>query len=206
MEQLNYFFRRFEAEAAVTIIPEPVIDGQLQGITDSQPLNPLPADVRRSFRNINVQKVAGPGGVPGRALRDCATELAEVFANIFNVSLQQCSVPTCLKSSIIVPIPKQTGVLSFNDYSGSNSCSHEVFWEIGAKAHIKAGLPSTLDSCQYTYRNNRSTDDAIPLLSIRYCTFWNNREHMPGCCLWTIVLLLILFYIASCFWKCLPWA
>lgn len=40
-------------------------------------------------------------------LKDCAEELKDVFADNFNISLSQSVVPTCLKSIIIVPSPKE---------------------------------------------------------------------------------------------------
>ncbi|KAI3368380.1 hypothetical protein L3Q82_008081 [Scortum barcoo] len=58
----------------------------------------------------------GPDGIPGRALKVCADQLADVFADIFNMSLLQSVVPTCFKETIIVPVPKKTKILSLNDY------------------------------------------------------------------------------------------
>ncbi|KAI3354708.1 hypothetical protein L3Q82_019203, partial [Scortum barcoo] len=55
-------------------------------------------------------------GIPGRALKVCADQLADVFADILNMSLPQSVVPTCFKETIIVPIPKKTKILSLNDY------------------------------------------------------------------------------------------
>ncbi|KAI3364132.1 hypothetical protein L3Q82_010949, partial [Scortum barcoo] len=46
----------------------------------------------------------------------CADQLADVFADIFNMSLLQSVVPTCFKETIIVPVPKKTKILSLNDY------------------------------------------------------------------------------------------
>ncbi|KAI3353516.1 hypothetical protein L3Q82_020034 [Scortum barcoo] len=57
----------------------------------------------------------GPDGIPGRALKVCADQLADVFADIFNMSLLQSVVPTCFKETIIVPVPKKTKILSLND-------------------------------------------------------------------------------------------
>ncbi|KAI3364573.1 hypothetical protein L3Q82_011361 [Scortum barcoo] len=58
----------------------------------------------------------GPDGIPGRALKVCADQLADVFADIFNLSLLQSVVPTCFKETIIVPVHKKTKILSLNDY------------------------------------------------------------------------------------------
>lgn len=49
---------------------------------------------------------AGPDGIPGRVLRDCAHQRADVFTNIFNLSLSQATVPAGLKSATIKNIKK----------------------------------------------------------------------------------------------------
>ncbi len=86
-EQLNYFFGCFEeTRPPMTIDPAPA--------TNSQALVIQFVDVICTLCKINTQKGAGPDGVPGRILRDCAVELGEVFTNIFNFSLSQCTVPT----------------------------------------------------------------------------------------------------------------
>lgn len=54
-----------------------------------------------------LRKAAGPDDVPGEALKACADQLAQVFTKIFNLSLAQASIPACLKSSSIIPIPKR---------------------------------------------------------------------------------------------------
>ena len=73
-------------------------------------------EVRGRLRPVNQRKAAGPDGVTGRVLRDCADQLAGVFTDIFNQSLSQCTIPPCLKSSTIVPLPKKTTVSCLNDY------------------------------------------------------------------------------------------
>ncbi|KAI3368101.1 hypothetical protein L3Q82_007805 [Scortum barcoo] len=74
------------------------------------------ADVCRTLKRINTRKAPGPDGIPGRALKVCADQLADVFADIFNMSLLQSVVPTCFKETIIVPVPKKTKILCLNDY------------------------------------------------------------------------------------------
>ena len=46
------------------------------------------------LRRTNPWKAAGPDNIPGRALRVCSAELAEV-PDIYNLSLSLSSVPTC---------------------------------------------------------------------------------------------------------------
>ncbi|XP_041671977.1 C-type lectin domain family 4 member M-like [Cheilinus undulatus] len=121
-------------------------------------------DVRRVLRKVNPRKAAGPDGIPGRVLKDCADQLTGGFTKIFNLSLAQATVPTCLKSSTIIPVPKKTPISSLNN-----------FWPIALtpvimkcfkkliRSHIIQGLPPTFDPHQFAYRENRSTEDAIAI-------------------------------------------
>ncbi len=74
------------------------------------------ADVRKTLSRINPRKAAGPDNIPGRVLKDCAAQLTDVLTDIFNTSLSQAVIPTCLKSTTIIPVPKKSPVSCLNDY------------------------------------------------------------------------------------------
>lgn len=118
--------------------------------------------VRNTFRRVNTRKAAGPDAIPGRVLRACADQLAPVFTEIFNLSLAQAVVPTCFKQSIIVPVPKKQQPACHNDYRpvALTSIVMKCFERL-MRDHITSSLPATIDSLQFAYRTNRSTDDAI---------------------------------------------
>ncbi|KAI3362263.1 hypothetical protein L3Q82_012229, partial [Scortum barcoo] len=122
------------------------------------------ADVCRTLKRINTRKAPGPDGIPGRALKVCADQLADVFADIFNVSLLQSVVPTCFKETIIVPVPKKTKILSLNDYRpvALTSTIMKCFERL-VKLFITSSILDSLDPLQFAYRPNRSTEDAIAL-------------------------------------------
>ncbi len=73
-----------------------------------------PADVRKTLSRINPPKAAGPDNIPGRVLKDCAEQLTDVLTDIFNTSLSQAVIPTCLKSTTIMPVPKKSPVSCLN--------------------------------------------------------------------------------------------
>ncbi len=73
-------------------------------------------NIRHVFRLVNPRKAAGPDGVLGKVLKACAYELSAVFTDIFNMSLSQAIVPACLKSAIIIPVPKKPAADILNDY------------------------------------------------------------------------------------------
>ncbi len=121
-----------------------------------------PADVRKTLSRINPRKAAGPDNIPGRVLKDCAAQLTDVLTDIFNTSLSQAVVPTCLKSTTIIPVPKKSPVSCLNDYRpiALTPIMMKCFERL-VMHNIKNSLPNTLDPLQFAYRPNRSTDDAI---------------------------------------------
>ncbi|KAK7910081.1 hypothetical protein WMY93_014765 [Mugilogobius chulae] len=154
-EELNIFFGRFEkAETGSEHTPP--------SLTEHPPLTLTTDDVRKVFRKVNPRKATGPDGIPGRVLRDCADQLAEVFCSIFNSSLTACTVPQCFKSALIVPVPKKTSVESLNDYRpvALTSTVMKCFERL-VQQHLKSSLSPHLDQHQFAYRANRSTADAI---------------------------------------------
>lgn len=96
------------------------------------------------------------------ALRVCAYQLAEVVTNIYNLSLRQAAVPTCLKITNIVPLSKKSAVGCLNDYYpvALTSVIMKCFeWLV--LSHIKASISTYLYKHQFAYRVNRSTDYCI---------------------------------------------
>ena len=93
--RLNNFFARFE--------------------DNTVPLTRSATDVSKTFKRVNPHKAAVPDGIPSRALRACADQLAGVFSDNFNHSLSQSAVPTCFKRATIVPVPKKAKVTELND-------------------------------------------------------------------------------------------
>ncbi|KAK1783969.1 hypothetical protein P4O66_004634, partial [Electrophorus voltai] len=89
-------------------------------------------------------------------------QLADVLTDIFNISLSCAVVPTCFKTTTIVPVPKKPTVSCLNDYRpiALTSIIMKCFERLVMR-HIKTQLPPSLDPLQFAYRSNRSTDDAI---------------------------------------------
>ncbi|XP_072358730.1 uncharacterized protein [Scyliorhinus torazame] len=99
-DELNAFYARFEQVTNNPLSSAPAVHN-----------SPIPtitvSDVRMAFLKVNPRKVTGPDGIPGCALRACADQLAEVFTDIFNLSLLRSEVPTCFKKTTIRPVPKK---------------------------------------------------------------------------------------------------
>ncbi|KAK3556334.1 hypothetical protein QTP70_007104 [Hemibagrus guttatus] len=135
------------------------------------------ADVRKTLCSVNPEKAAGPDNIPDRVLRECAEQLAEVFTDIFNISLSSAIVPTCLKTITIIPMLKKSPVSRLNDYRpvALTPIIMKCFERLIMK-HIKNLLPPSLDPMQFAYCPNRSTDDAISTTLHLILTHLDNRD------------------------------
>ena len=152
-EELNLYYGRFDKDNKEVAIKEVLTAGH-------QPLTLSPADVFAALSRINQWKAAGPDGVP--VYRACAEQLSEVWTDIFNLPLAQATVPECLESTTIVPVPKHSTAVDLNDFRPVTltpiiaKCFERL-----VLGQIKTCLPPTLDPFQFAYRQNRSTEDAI---------------------------------------------
>lgn len=158
-DDLNTFYTRFEAPSHTAE------RGPMYTWTDQSAFPPpsvSSTQVHKALRKINPRKAAGPDNIPGRALRTCANELVDVLTSIFNLSLSQCTVPSCFKTTIIVPLSKKSTPTCLNDYRpvALTPIIMKCFERV-VLAHIQNSIPDTLDPLQYAYRPNRSTSDAI---------------------------------------------
>ncbi|KAI3362607.1 hypothetical protein L3Q82_001695 [Scortum barcoo] len=162
--KLNTFYACFESTSPAVKVQKAQEDHCPSVISRAQTC--------RTLKQINTLKAPGPDGIPGRALKVCADQLADIFADIFNVSLLQSVVPTSFKETIIVPVPKKTKILCLNDYRPVALTSTIMKCFERLVKSITSSLPDSLDPLQFAYRPNRSTEDAIAL------TLHNALSHM----------------------------
>ncbi|KAK3557255.1 hypothetical protein QTP70_026081, partial [Hemibagrus guttatus] len=169
-DALNDFCARFEAQNNVAVrktIPPP----------NDQVLCLSTADVKRTLCRVNTWKSAGPDNIPGRVLRECAEQLADVFTDILNISLSSAVVPKCLKTTTIVPVPKKSTVSCLNDYRPIVLTPMVMkYFEGLVMRHIKTQLLPSLDPLQFAYRPNRSMDDAIATTLHQSLTHLDNKD------------------------------
>lgn len=156
-EELNCFFARFEANISS-------LDSLTPPVAGSCALTLQEHEVKRALVMVNPKKAAGPDGVPGKVLKVCADQLCTVFTNIFNLSLAQAIVPPCLKSAVIIPVPKKHTIDSLNDYRpvALTPITMKCFERLVLK-HLLTSLPPAFDQHQFAYRQGRSTEDTIAI-------------------------------------------
>ena len=88
-DELNYFYARFEANNTETCM-------RASAVPEDCVITLSAADMSKTFKQVNIHKVAGPHRLPGRVLRACADQLASVFTDIFNLSLSEPVIPTLM--------------------------------------------------------------------------------------------------------------
>ena len=79
-----------------------------------------------------------------------------MLADLFNASLQLCTVPRCFKASTIIPVPKKSRVSSLNDYRpvALTSLVMKVLERLVLK-HLQSATSSRLDPFQFAYQAPR---------------------------------------------------
>lgn len=99
-DELNHFYTRFDRNKEISL--------KAEHQPSELPLTLHTSDVYSTLCKVNARKAAGPDGIPGCVLKACVEQLAEVFTDIFKLSLAQTTVPTSFKTSTIVPVPKHS--------------------------------------------------------------------------------------------------
>ncbi len=167
-DNLNVFYCRFTAEKA-----------RLTTSTRSDhtftypPCNPPPSptilpvlkvcveDMKQVFRKQKSRKASGPDRISPACLKVCTDQLAPIFTQIFNRSLELCEVPCCFKRSTIIPVPKITG-LNDNRPVALTSVVMKSFERL-VLAYLKDITGPLLDPLQFAYRANRSVDNIVKM-------------------------------------------
>ncbi|KAK3520762.1 hypothetical protein QTP70_032338 [Hemibagrus guttatus] len=161
VEDLNEFYCRFETASLTPHAPSENLSTQpLTPPATPQALWIIEDDVRQIFLKQKRRKAPGPYGVTPACLKTCADQLAFIFSQIFNRSLELCEVPACFKRSTI--IPKKPKITGLNDYRpvALTSVVMKSFERL-VLAYLKNITGPLLDPLQFAYRANRSMDDAV---------------------------------------------
>lgn len=112
--------------------------------------------VHKILRGVKERKSPGPDNIGGRLLKSCAEPLSDILAFIFNKSLHLHRVPHLWKESVIVPVSKNKGPKSLNDFRpvALTSLIMKAFEKM-IKQEILAITPLQLDPLQFAYRAGR---------------------------------------------------
>ena len=100
------------------------------------------SDVFHLFSLCHPRKSPGPDKICGNILTHCAEQLAPVFTDIFNSSLNLCKVPILWKMSTIVPVPKRTHRVQWLPTNSADITGHKVPGASGKEVHCISNPPS----------------------------------------------------------------
>ena len=106
---LNYFYARFEKDTSDNI---PL----LQPNPNSPSIVLSVENVRKTLKTVKAHKASGPDHIPCKVLKECSGELAPIFCELYNMSLETGTVPSLWKTATIVPVPKKAKIEKMNDY------------------------------------------------------------------------------------------
>lgn len=103
--------------------------------------------------------------------------MSEVLTDIFNISLSLARVPSCLKSQIIILVPKTSTALCLNDYCpvALTPVTMKCFKRLVMK-QLRQTTDVAEDSHQYAYRWKRSTADTISAVTHQALSHLENKD------------------------------
>lgn len=146
-DALNHFYARFEMQNYILAWKRP-------SLPNEQVICLSSFNVRKTLSRINPCKAGSPDNIPGHVLRDCAEQLTDVLTDIFNTSLSQAVILTCL---ITTTSTKEV----IHDYFPIALNRIMKYFERLVMHHIKSSLPNKLYLLQVAYCPNHSTDNVI---------------------------------------------
>ena len=157
--ELNVFYNRFDKSnfptEAVNLRSFLCDDSVLNLRTNEN-------EVRHLFRKQKSSKVAGPDMLHPCIFKLCSSELSFIFTYIFNCILSTQNIPNLWKKSCIKPVPKKPVITCMNDLRpiALTAIPMKVLERIILN-YLKSLVAPFSDSCQFAYKANRSTEDAI---------------------------------------------
>ena len=159
---LNAFYARFDVRDF-----KPDCD-RLCATLDPSPLTVTEEAVTACFSRVNPRKAPGPDGVKGRVLKECASQLSQVFTGLFQLFLNNQFVPRIWKTATITPVPKKTNATLLNDFRPISltsvlcKCMERV-----VSNQLVTSVADRMDPFQFAYKAKRGVEDAtLTLLNV----------------------------------------
>ena len=136
-------------------------------------------DVYLLLKGINSNKAAGPDGIHGIVLKNCASSLAYPLSILFNLSFSTGCIPQDWKTALVVPVHKKGDKGSVENYRpiSLTSLVMKVF-ERCIKKSLYSACEDLLDPRQHGFINDRScTTQMIPFTNDLALAL-NNKSKM----------------------------
>ena len=134
-------------------------------------------DVQILLKNINPGKSAGPDGIHGAVLKNCAVSLAKPLTMLYNISFVTGLIPYEWKLATVVPIHKKDDKGCVENYRpiSLTSLVMKVF-ERCIKKELLATCEPCLDPRQHGFVNNKSCTTQMVPFTHNLAFNLNNKE------------------------------
>ncbi len=160
--QLNGFFGRFEKGNDTDLAAEIT---KTVALSESDRSDVSVEQVRNIFKSLNQRKATGPDNLSAYILKTFADELAPVWQPIYKCSLNTGSIPLMWRTSHIIPVPKVKCPKQPSDYRPVTLTPVVMkALEKIVVQELSESMADKLDSQQFAYKHNRSTEDAVVTL------------------------------------------
>ena len=136
--------------------------------------------VCKLLSSIDTHKACGSDGIPGCILKQCAQVLAPSLTTLINMSLSSGIVPQILKRADVRPLFKSGDPTLAKNYRPVSllpivSKLLECVVQQQLRRHLEEH--HVLPDCQFAYRHNYSTEDALFLATDRFLEAKDRAKH-----------------------------
>ena len=136
-------------------------------------------DIFNILSHINSSKAAGPDGIHGQVLKNCASTLAYPLNLFFNLSFSTGSIPSDWKLALVVPVHKKGDKGSVDNYRpiSLTSLVMKVF-EKCIKSVLFSACEDLLDQRQHGFINGKSCTTQMVPFTTDLALALNNKSKM----------------------------
>ena len=136
-------------------------------------------DIYLILKSTNSSKAAGPDGIHGKVLKNCASSLAAPLTMLFNLSFVTGCIPTEWKLASVVPIHKKGDKGSVENYRpiSLTSLVMKVF-ERCIRKELLSACEEKLDSRQHGFVNGKSCTTQMVPFTNNLALALNNKSKM----------------------------
>ncbi|MCP4461126.1 MAG: hypothetical protein GY816_24360, partial [Cytophagales bacterium] len=135
-------------------------------------------DVFLILKAINTSKAAGPDGIHGKVLKNCAGSLAYPLSILFNVSFATGCIPAEWKAALVVPVHKKGDKASVENYRPiSLTCLIMKVFERCIKTTLYSACVGMLDDRQHGFVNDKSCTTQMVPFTDDLALALNNRSR-----------------------------
>ena len=169
----EYFYDQFSESSDYNIDIDMNRDGRFMDLRFHR------HDVYLILKHINPSKAAGPDGIHGNVLKNCAASLALPLSILFNLSFSTGCIPMDWKLASVVPVYKKGDKGSVENYRpiSLTSLVMKVF-ERCIRTELFSACENLLDPRQHGFINGKSCTTQMVPFTDELALALNNKSRM----------------------------